>query len=248
MLLAIDIGNTNISAAVFSAKHTALKYFDIAAKNYSRGKLKNKLKKMHITDTVICSVVPDLTVILSRDLLNLTARKPYIIGKEIIVPLKSNYRPGQLGQDRLVNAYYASFFYRPPLIVIDSGTAITFDIISKDRTYLGGLIFPGVEILLKSLKERTALLPAVKLKTPKGIIGKDTQNSILSGIVYGTEGLCKEITEKIKKIIGKNAIILGTGGNISLINKFSQIKLKIDRHLTLKGINLLYNNEIKERS
>jgi type III pantothenate kinase len=247
MLLAIDIGNTNISAAVFSANHTALKHFDIAAKNYSRKKLKDKLSNLQITDTVICSVVPDLTRILSKDLLNLTAKKPYIIGKEVIVPLKSNYRPGQLGQDRLVNAYYASLFYRPPLIVIDSGTAITFDIISKDKTYLGGLIIPGMEISLKSLKERTALLPAVRLKTPKGIIGKDTQNSILSGIVYGAVGSCKEITGKIKKIIGKNAIILGTGGDIYLIKKFSQIKLKIDRQLTLKGINLLYNNEIKKR-
>jgi len=246
MLLAIDIGNTNISAAVFSAKQ-ALKYFDISGKDYSAEKLRTKLKNLHITDTVICSVVPALTRVLSRDLLKLTAKKPYIIGKDVIVPLKSNYRPGQLGQDRLVNAYYASVFYRLPLIIIDSGTAITFDIISKNRTYLGGLIFPGLEMSLKSLEEKTALLPEVKLKAPKRIIGVDTKSSILSGIVYGSGGLCKGIAEKIKKITGKDSMILGTGGNIGLIKKFSQIKLKTERHLTLKGIHLLYDNEIKKR-
>lgn len=245
MLLAIDIGNTNISSAIFRGKKL-IKQFEIPTKTYSKVKFVKKIGlNLHITDTVICSVVPKLTKRLKLDLKLLTGRKPYIIGKDLIVPIKNLYhKPKQLGQDRLVNAYAACNFYNAPLIIIDAGTAITIDTISKKREFLGGIIFPGMNILLNSLKKNTSLLPQIKFQKPGKLIGTDTQNCILSGVVFGMSLMAQELANKIKRQIGKNAIVIGTGGNICLIKKYSKTKIKIEKDLTLKGISLLYENKI----
>jgi type III pantothenate kinase len=142
-----------------------------------------------------------------------------------------------------VNAYAASAFYGTPAIVVDFGTAITFDIISKNGEYLGGMILPGLRISLDSLAERTALLPRVSLNCPRELIGRDTKNSILSGIVYGFAAMADNLSERIKRIIGRNACVIGTGGNISLIAKYCRKLNKVDRDLTLKGLNLLYRRQ-----
>jgi len=243
MLLAIDIGNTNIKSALFKGKRI-IKRFDLPVTTYSRGKFAQKLAgSQPISAVAICSVVPKLTKILKHDLKRLTGKTPYIIGKDLIVPIKNFYRsPKQLGQDRLVGAYAACNLYPAPLIVIDSGTAITFDAVSREKTYLGGLIFPGMRICLEALREKTALLPRIKLQQPKTLIGTDTQTSILSGIVFGIASLSKEVVKMIKQRLGKNALVIGTGGNIRLIQKYSGIRIKIDADLTLKGINLISRN------
>ena len=245
MLLAIDIGNTNISGGIFVGEKL-IHRFEIPAKTYKKAQLAKKLSAYsEISASIICSVVPLLGRSLQRDLKLLIGRSPYIIGKDFIVPLKNHYRlPKQVGQDRLVNAYAASSFYAGPLIIIDSGTAITFDVVTKDKAYLGGLIFPGMEISLEALSEKTALLPQIKLQRPKEFIGRDTKNSILSGVVFGTAALSQELAVRIKQHLGKNARIIGTGGNISLIKKYSGMKIDINRDLTLIGIKLIYDNEI----
>ncbi len=245
MLLAIDIGNTNIKSALFKGKKI-IKKFNIPVKTYSRSKFAKKLaSNQPISVAVICSVVPKLTPTLKHDLKLLTGKTPYIIGKDLIVPMKNFYHnPEQLGQDRLVGAYAACNLYPAPLIVIDSGTAITFDVVSRKKEYLGGLIFPGMEISFEALREKTALLPHIKLQQPRTLIGRDTKTSILSGIVFGTAFLAKELVNKIKQRIGKDALVIGTGGNIHLIKKYSGMGIKIDTDLTLKGINLIYGNKI----
>ncbi|MDD5109171.1 MAG: type III pantothenate kinase [Candidatus Omnitrophica bacterium] len=245
MLLAVDIGNTNITFGIFKGKKLQ-KQFDIPTKEYSKSKLLRKLRiKPKLSATLICSVVPKLTRILQRDLMIETGKKPYILGNDLVVPINNPYhKPNQLGQDRLVNAYAGSCLYKVPLIVIDSGTAITFDVIDKNKKYLGGLIIPGMKISLEALSEKTALLPPVSLNTPMIFMGCDTKNSILNGIVFGTAGSVKELTNKIKQCIGKNALVIGTGGNIDLIKKYSGINLKVDTDLTLKGINFIYEKTI----
>ena len=245
MLLTIDIGNTNISGGIFVGGK--LKYqFDIATKTYKKAQLARKIRAhFEISNSIICSVVPKLTRVIQRDLKLLTGRAPQVIGKDLVVPIENRYHlPKQVGQDRLVNAYAASRLYPTPLIVIDSGTAITFDVISKGRAYLGGLIFPGMNISLEALKEKTALLPQVKLQPPKMLIGRDTKNSILSGVVFGTAVLSKGLAGRIKQYLGKNTRIIGTGGNISLIKRYSGMKIKINKDLTLIGIKLIYENKI----
>lgn len=243
MLLAIDIGNSNISFGIFKDNKLE-KNFDIPSKLYSKLKLLNKLRtKPKLSATVICSVVPKLTQILKRDLNILTGKKPHIIGKDLIVPIKNLYRkPAQLGQDRLVNAYAAGKLYKAPLIVIDSGTAITLDVVGKNKAYLGGLIIPGTEIAFQALNEKTALLPLIRLAKPQKLIGGNTKESILSGVVLGMAGSVKELVSRIKEQTGKNTGVIGTGGNISLINKYANIKIRLDTNLTLKGIQLIYEN------
>ena len=246
MLLAIDIGNTNISCGIFNGPRL-IKQFDIPAKACFKTNLTRKLKdKTNISASIICSVVPAQTKVVLRDLATLTGRAAYIIGKDLTVPIKNLYhKPKQVGQDRLVNAYAASVFYQAPLIVVDSGTAITFDVISKNKAYLGGLIAAGMGISLMALKEKTALLPQVNLDRPQTLIGKDTKNSILSGIVFGTADLCSGLIKRICRRLGKGYMVIGTGGNIRLIKKYSKTRIIIDKDLTLKGINLIYRNAIK---
>ncbi|MDO9572658.1 MAG: type III pantothenate kinase [Candidatus Omnitrophota bacterium] len=248
MLLAIDIGNTNISCGIFN-NNAIKKIFDIPSKQYSLNKFRKKIGPLKITDTLICSVVPKLTNAVKKDLTGMLGKRPYIIGKDAQVPIKNRYRnPNQVGQDRLVNAYAGLIFYGAPLIVIDSGTALTFDVISKQGAYLGGLILPGLGVSLAALNEKTALLPRIKLQYPKELIGTNTISSILSGVVIGAGVLASGLASRIKRKIGKHTQIIGTGGSISLVKKYSDISIKIDRNLTLKGLSLIYENEIKNRN
>jgi type III pantothenate kinase len=239
MLLAIDIGNTNISFGIFRGKRP-VKRFNLLSKNYSLKKLKRLLGKSGIENSIISSVVPKLTRILKKDLKRILPRRPLIIGKDIKVPLVNRYRnPAQVGQDRLVNAYAGIMLYGAPLIVVDFGTAVTFDVVSKNKEYLGGFILPGLEISLDALAQRTALLPSIKLSKPKEFIGDDTKSSMLGGIVYGFAALTDDLVNRIKKKIGKHAKVIGTGGNINLIGTYCRRFDRIDEGLTLKGLRLL---------
>ena len=246
MLLAVDIGNSNVSCGIFRGKRL-IKQFDIPTNACSKERFSQKIiKPSIISESVICTVVPKKTEVLLSVLKSLTGKTPYVIGRDLPVPIKNLYRsPKQLGQDRLVNAYAASVLYQKPSIIIDSGTAITFDLVSSKGQYLGGLIFPGMGISLKSLKENTALLPLVKLSNPIGLIGRNTRDSILNGVVLGTAELCSGLIQRIKQDIGRACPVIGTGGDILRIKKYSKANIRIDKNLTLKGISLTYKYGIK---
>jgi len=216
--------------------------FDIPTKGYSRGKLKKLLKKAAVEESIVCSVVPTVTGVLVRDLSVLTRSRPYIIGKDIRVPIRNLYRkPKEVGQDRLVNAYAAVRLYGAPAIVVDCGTAVTFDVISRKREYLGGMILAGLGISLDALYERTALLPKVKLAMPREFIGRDTGSSILSGLVYGLAASIDELSRRIKHKIGRSALVIATGGNIGLIKRYCNSVSEIDPDLTSKGLKQIYD-------
>lgn len=238
-LLAIDIGNTNINFGLF-VNRKLIKKFIVPTKNYNFKLLKTKISKNSFGNIIICSVVPKITKILNKDFKKIN-KKPLILGENITVPIKNLYRkPKQVGQDRLVNAYAGIKLYGNPLIVVDFGTAITFDVISKNKEYLGGMILPGLNISLEVLNERTALLPKIKLEKPKEFIGRDTKNSMLSGVIYGFASSIDDLIVRIKEKIGKNAKAIGTGGNINLIGKYCKKIDKIDKDLILKGLSLIY--------
>ncbi|MEW6171158.1 MAG: type III pantothenate kinase, partial [Candidatus Omnitrophota bacterium] len=221
-LLAIDVGNTNINFGLFSNGHL-IKKFIIPTNKYNFKLI--KINKALFDDVIICSVVPKITKILELDFKKLD-KKPLVLGKNLAVPIKNLYRkPKEVGQDRLVNAYAGIKLYGKPLIAIDFGTAITFDIISKNKEYLGGMILPGLNLSLEALNKYTALLPRIKLEAPREFIGRDTKNSMLSGIIYGFSSLTDDLIVRIKEKIGKNALVIGTGGNINLIGKYCR---KID--------------------
>lgn len=244
MILCVDIGNTNITLGIFKSGKL-LKSLNIPThqKSYSLD-LNKLLRHKIIEDCIICSVVPKALAKFERDIRKITGKSPKITGKDVKTPVKNLYRiPSQVGQDRLVNAYAGIEIYSAPLIIIDFGTAITFDVISAKKEYLGGIILPGLRISLQALAEKTALLPIIKLQPPKEFIGRSTKNSMLSGAIYGFAALTDKLVTKIRAVIGKNAVCVGTGGNIDLIYKYCRKIDKIDKTLTLKGLYLLYQDK-----
>ena len=252
MLLAIDIGNTTISLGLMNGKRIIQN--NSIEVGISQVLLRSELKKLltqikrkhpNLYDVVICSVVPEVLNIVERSVVQFLKTKPRIIGKHIKVPLKNNYRkPSQVGQDRLVCAYAAKQLYGAPAIVIDFGTAITFDVISKRGSYEGGIIVPGIRLSAESLNKKTALLPNIhSIKGPRSLIGKDTQESILSGLFNGYGSMCNGLIDRIsKKISGRPKIII-TGGHTDLMKKYIAKRItKIDNSLVFKGIYLLANS------
>jgi len=245
-LIAIDIGNTNITAGVFKADRLAAKS-KIPTHTYSlydsglKGLFKNAglcFKEEH--EVIISSVVP---VALARFVMHMNRFakcRMTILGRDIKAPIKNLYRiKSEVGQDRLVNAYAASKLYGSPAVVVDFGTAITFDLISKKGDYLGGLIMPGIKISLSSLYEKTAMLPRVDLKDAPHIIGKDTVSSMRGGILYGFGAMCDGLVAKYSKILGKSLKVIATGGNAGLIKKYAHSIQIVDEDITLKGLLLI---------
>ena len=245
MLLCVDVGNTNVDFGIFK-ENKIIKKFSIATKNLHFIEIKRKIGKVQADDAIISSVVPCANKILEKSLKVLLHKQPFIVGKNITVPIKNLYRnPRQVGQDRLVNAYAGLKLFGAPLIIVDFGTAITFDIVSKNKEYLGGLILPGLNISLEALAEKTALLPKIKLKSPRELIGRDTQNSMLSGIVYGFSALSDGIIKKIKNKMNKNILVIGTGGDIRFISRYCTQFDRIEPDLTLEGLNFIYGDTLK---
>lgn len=253
MLLAVDIGNTTIHLGIFKDRLllgnwrilTKVNKTNVAYQTLLKNLFKNtKVDIKNIKDTLICSVVPSTCNTLAESIKCLIKTRPLVIGRDLTVPIKNLYRnPKQVGSDRLVNAFVASKIYGAPIIIVDFGTAVTFDVVSKNNEYLGGFILPGLDISLEALAERTALLPKIELSRPKEFIGRDTKNSMLSGIVYGFGLLTDSLIIKIKDRIGKDALVIGTGGNIELMTKYCKRINRIDSYLTLKGLNLIYKNK-----
>ncbi|MCX7927904.1 MAG: type III pantothenate kinase [Candidatus Omnitrophica bacterium] len=236
MLFAVDIGNSNITCALFSGS-TLKKRFNIPtkSKNYS-ALFKKYLLKIDIKGVIISSVVPDVTPKVSLSLKKFKNVPVLICGKNISVPIKNLYHPPhKVGQDRLVNAFAACQLYGYPVITVDVGTAITLDVVSKRKEYLGGMILPGLEMSLQALAEKTALLPKVKLRLPRRIIGTSTQESIISGIVIGYTCLIDGLIKKIKKEIGNSKVVL-TGGQSKFLSCLSEEAKIIDPNLTVKGL------------
>jgi len=255
MLLAIDIGNTTIGFAVIhkAGNIVSTAIMDTDAKV---GKIKAvlaKILKAHaVSRAIICSVVPKASKTL-EDMLKKTMPVG-IIGRDIIVPIKNRYKnPKQVGQDRLVGAFGAMKIYGCPLIVVDLGTAITFDVISSRGEYLGGAIVPGIRLSAESLFLKTALLPHIEIQAPKHIIGKTTQESILSGLFYGYGSLCKGMIDSLSSQLSfprkmsfprkrKSINVVMTGGHTHLMKKFVSPKICIiDEDLVFKGIYFLSN-------
>ena len=250
MLLAIDIGNTTISFGVVRHQKV-LKYFDVPT-NLPKKILKENLSKVFknidqhfpsLKKAVICSVVPNLTRVvqsLAEDCLEI---KPVVIGEDLKVPIANHYRnPKQVGQDRLVCAYAVKVMYGHPAVVIDLGTAITFDIVSKKGAYEGGMIIPGIQLSADSLFQKTALLPRIDtIHGPKNLVGKTTKESILSGIFYGYGVMCTGLIELLSSQIQKKPYVVLTGGYTEIMKKYIFPKgYRIEKDLVFKGMELIF--------
>lgn len=253
MLLVIDVGNTNIVFGVYNKEELLYNWRITSDKDRTSDEYGllfdqifkfNNLKSEDVENIIISSVVPNLMHTLptmSRRYFNID---PLVVGPGIKTGIDIKYdNPKEVGADRIVNAIAGYEKYGGPLIIVDSGTAITFDAVGEDGSYLGGVITPGIKISSEALFLRTAKLPKVELAKPAKIIGKNTVNSIQSGLVYGYIGMIDYIIEKmIKEMrpIGKEIKVVATGGFTSLISNESKYIEIIDSLLTLEGLRIIY--------
>ena len=255
MILAIDIGNTTISCGLFRGRRLA-RHFTIPTSlaphpTALARRLKTKLAGAKIEQAILCSVVPQVTRTLPPILRRLGIRPVAIVGQGIRVPLVNRYRyPRQVGQDRLVGAYAAWESFGKgrgaggrgqgkDVIVCDFGTAITIDVVTKAGAYLGGIIAPGPGISLDALATRTALLPQVTLKRPPELLGRDTANSIRSGILYGCAALCDGLVGQLQARYARKAVVVATGGASPLLARYARSIDRLKPHLVLEGLKRL---------
>jgi len=253
MIAIFDVGNTNITIGFFEKNN--IKSIDRIntdlANNFSifSRKLKLILKRHIIKDVFIGSVVPNVTKIIKKIISKYSGITIKFMGKNPKLNIENKYKnKKEVGDDRIANAAASAYYYKhQDVIVIDLGTAITFDVINRKAEYLGGLILPGINLCLRCLAANTAKLPLTKIKNIKRVVGNTTETSIISGISNGFTGAIKYILEKIKKELKiKKAKIILTGGE----SGFLKIKIDknqiTDKNFTLKGFKIIYDLNFKE--
>ncbi|MEZ0323353.1 MAG: type III pantothenate kinase [Hydrogenothermaceae bacterium] len=243
MILGIDIGNTTVEFGIIQENHiVSFKFASDKTKTVDDWLINIDfvVKKESPKYVVISSVVPIIEEKLEKAIFKHFGKNPIMIGRDVKVPIKVNYdNPNEVGIDRLVNVYAGLKISKPPLIVVDLGTAITFDILNDKGEYDGGMIFPGMETSVDTLFSKTAKLPKVKLEKPITLIGKNTVGSIQSGIYYGYISLIEGMIEKISDYYQLNFNIILTGGHSSLISSGLKAKHVLDSNLSMKGIKFL---------
>lgn len=250
MLLVIDIGNTNTVIGLFdddklvvhwrlaSQRHRTADEYGIMIKEFF---LLNNIGISKITDVIISCVVPPLLPVLKEMSNKYFQVNPLIVGPETKTGLSILYdNPKDVGADRIVNAVAGFEKFGGPLIIVDFGTAITFDVVSEKAEYVGGLIFPGISISMEALFNKAAKLPRVELISPQRVIGKNTEESVQAGAVYGYAGLVDNVVKKIQKEIGNETKVISTGGQADLIAKHSSVIQENCPLLTLEGLKIIY--------
>lgn len=251
MLLAADIGNTNITLGVFDGNkivHSWRLSTEITRTEDEYGVfLKNLLRETNldtkVKNAVISSVVVQLTERLSDALKKYIGINSLNISHKIKtnVILKTD-NPSQIGADRIANACAAATLYKAPTIVVDFGTATSFDIVNKDNEFIGGIITAGMKIQADALSSKTSKLPKLNIEAPEKAIGRNTIDAMLSGIVRGHSAMIDGLIEECEKELGYKTTIIATGGYSSVISKYLKRKFDyINPDLTLQGMKILYD-------
>ncbi|MCK4362900.1 MAG: type III pantothenate kinase [Dehalococcoidia bacterium] len=250
MLLAIDIGNTNIAFGVFDGE-TLRATWNVAtdinktADEYAVLLLnllpREGLALSDIDHVGIACVVPPLLTIFEELSQRYFKIPPLIVGPGVKTGVSiCTDNPREVGADRVVNTAAAHHLYGGPLIVIDFGTATTLDAVSKEGDYLGGAIAPGIGIAAEALFERASKLPRVELIPPEHAIGKNTVTTMQSGIIFGYVGLIEGLVTRIKQELGGEAYVVATGGLAEVIATETKVIDTVDMHLTLIGLRLIH--------
>jgi len=254
MLFVIDIGNTNIVMGVYNGK-TLLKNWRVRTERNTTEDEFNILVANLFSDsgfmlddiekTLVSCVVPPMVTILDSFCRKYLGHPPrWVDAKSYAqMPIRIS-NPSELGADRIVNAVAAYDKYKSSLIVIDFGTATTFDAISQKGEYLGGAISPGIIISSEALFLKASKLPRIEIfEPPEHVVGKDTGQSLKSGIIYGYAGLVDGIVKRMKAEMGTNPKVVATGGLASLINHVSETIEALEPDLTLEGLLIISNSQ-----
>jgi type III pantothenate kinase len=250
MLLAIDVGNTNIVYGLFDAK-TLVHQFRVET---GRGRTADEyavvltqLLSMHgippskVDAAIIASVVPSLTEPMGELVKRAFGKEALVVGPGIRTGMSILYEnPREVGADRIVNAVAAFEKIKGGVIVVDFGTATTFDCVTPKGEYLGGVIAPGIQISADALFARAAKLPRVEIAKPPRVVGRNTVHSMQSGIVYGYVGLVDGLVDRLREELGHPCAVIATGGLARLIAPLSRTIQEADDELTLVGLRILY--------
>ena len=240
MYLIGDIGNSEIKICLINSNNKIIKKINFSNYSLSKAKLENNLKIYNsyytkITKILFCSVVPKSYRLIKSFLKNKTRVRSYEIKQldlSSLIKINVNYK--QVGSDRIANAI-SLVNNKKNFIIIDLGTATTFDVLIK-RSYMGGIIAPGIKISLNTLSDRATLIPRINLKKIKKVIGKDTLTAVRSGFFWGYAGLIDNIVNLIKKETRKSFKVIITGGFSSLLKNPIKTRIVEDHDITLKGL------------
>ena len=254
MLLALDVGNTNITAGVFDGESLEATFRMTTKLQRTADEFgidlcsmleHNKLHESQITDVIIASVVPDTMYSLKRSIEKYFDCEPVVVGAGIKTGIRvATDNPRQIGADRIVDAVAAYELYGGPVIVIDYGTATTYDLVDETGTFLAGVTAPGIQTSAQALWGQAAQLPKIELKKPESILAKETISSMQAGIVYGQIGQTTYIVEQMKKEAGLDNIkVVATGGLGLLLAQETGCIDHYDAQLTLKGMQLIYKKQ-----
>lgn len=255
MILAVDIGNTNVVLGAIEGEQ--ILFLERMATDRSATemdylvRIRSVLKYRSIDagsleGAVICSVVPIVTMNIRPAVEQLTGKKAVIVGPGIKTGLRISIdNPGALGADRVADAVAAVNHYPVPLITIDMGTATTVGVVDETRTFIGGMIVPGVMVSLNALAGGTAQLPHISLDPPKEAIGRNTVDCMRNGIIYHNAAGVDGMIDRIEQQLGKKCTVVMTGGLSAVIAPHCKHEMIVDQELLLKGLMILYRKNCR---
>lgn len=251
MVLAVDIGNTNIVIGCFDENE--IRFIERLSTNKNSTSLEYivliktvlelyGLQSSSFEGSIISSVVPSVTNLVKIAVEKLTGKSAVIVGAGIKTGLKIKLdNPLQLGSDRVADAVAATNLYPCPVVIIDMGTATTISVVDGEKNFIGGMILPGLRVSVDALATRTSQLPQISLEAPKKSIGRNTADCIKSGLIYGTAAAIDGLIDNIERELGEKCTVISTGGLSSIVTPICRHKIEEDDKLLLKGLMIIYN-------
>jgi type III pantothenate kinase len=248
MILLFDIGNTHTHVGLADGRRV-LKQTNIPTREWFGGSAKARVAKFvgvkKIDGAILCSVVPRATPEICKAVFKIWKIRPLELNFKTVRGVGIDYpKPNSIGPDRLANAVAAKFHFGAPVVVVDFGTAVTFDVVNAKGNYVGGIIAPGLAAMTDYLHEKTALLPKIKIREPKNVVGKSTEHAMLVGAVHGYRGLIRGLLVELKRELRAEKLpVVATGGYAKLIAaKLPEISA-VAADLTLEGLRLIWANQ-----
>ena len=254
MLLAVDVGNTDITFGVFDGEEMVTRFrctVKVPRTSDEYGELlcnilfQKGYKPEHITEVIIASVVPQMMYSFTSAVIKYLHCHPVVVGAGTKTGIRiETANPKEIGPDRIVDAVSAYEQYGGPIIVVDYGTATTYDLVTEGGSFMGGVISPGIRISANALVNDTANLPEIEIKNPGNIVARDTISSMQAGLFYGTLGQTEYIIRKIKQESGlENVRVVATGGLGKIISENTDEIEIYDSELTLRGLQIIYKKQ-----
>jgi type III pantothenate kinase len=258
MLLTVDLGNTNVVLGLYEQDELVQTFRVATVRSRTEDEYAVLLQQLlslrqlpsrTVSAAIIASVVPQLTDVMVSAIRQAVGREPLIVGPGLKTGMPVLYdNPHDVGADRVVDAIAAYARYQAGVIVVDFGTATTFNCVSPKGEYLGGVIVPGVKVSLEGLMQSAAKLRPVELTAPPRVLGRNTTHALQSGVIHGYAAMVDGLVDRLVDELGFPCRIIATGGLASLIGKHTRRIEELDLNLTLEGLRILYERNTKSRA